>query len=178
MAYINAEIESIENAIRTGEKTIEQGQAEFAQLISQAETMIREDEEDIKVTEEGIKSFNSAIETKEKELESLSNAISDLRWEEIGAHRDDAKSAESLAQSAVAAFEKQRDEIKAQLQDLIKEKGHLEDIKHEEEQKLSNDQEMLNDFQRDKAEFDRNCEQVHKPNIARLKKQKQALWEK
>ena len=175
MAYINAAVEPIENAIRAGTMTIEQGQAEFANRISEAEAAVKEDEDSIKITEEGIKAMESALETLRAESERLSTEISNLRWEETSAHRDGDKSSEISAQSLADYYEKQRDEINAQISDLNKEKDNLHGIKYDEEQKLANDRSILDGLHADKQEFDRHCETGIRPANERMGKQESML---
>lgn len=175
MAYINAAVEPIENAIRAGTMTIEQGQTYFANLISEAETTVKEDEDNIKITEEGIKAMEDALATLKTESDRLSKEISDLRWEEISAHRDGDESSETSAQTMADYYEKQRDELNAQIQDLNKEKDNLYGVKYDEEKKLDADRRTLDSIHTDKQEFDRHCENDIRPANNRLGKQENSL---
>ena len=174
MAYVNAAIEPIENAIRAGTMTIDQGQADFANRISEAEKAIQEDEDNIKITEEGIKAMEDALATLKAESDRLSKEISDLRWEETSAHRDGDESSETSAQTMADYYEKQRDELNAQIQDLNKEKDNLNGVKYDEEQKLSNDKSTLDSLNADKVEFDRRCEEIRAQN-ERMGRQRDSL---
>lgn len=164
MAYVNAAIEPIENAIRAGTMTIDQGQADFANRISEAERAITEDEDNIKITEEGIKAMEDALATLKAESDRLSKEISDLRWEGVSAHRDGDESSEASAESMADYYEKQRDELNAQIQDLNKEKDNLFGVKYDEEKKLDNDKSILDSLNADKVEFDRKCEEIRADN--------------
>ena len=87
MSYVNADVQTLEDTIRSGVITIEQGQADFANRISEAEEMIEEDERKLNDTEESIKAIESEVETLKAESDSLSRQISDLRDEEMSAYR-------------------------------------------------------------------------------------------
>jgi predicted nucleic acid-binding Zn-ribbon protein len=175
MAYVNAAIEPIVNAIQAGTMTIEQGQSYFANLISVAEATVKEDENDIKITEEGIKAMEDALETLKKESEWLSNQISDLRWEETSAHRDGDASSETSAQTMADYYEQRRDELNAQIQDLNKEKDNLYGVKYDEEKKLDADRRNLDRIHTCKQEFDSHCENDIRPANNRLGAQADSL---
>ena len=177
MSYVNVDVQTLEDTIRSGVITIEQGQADFANRISEAEEMIEEDERKLNDTEESIKAIESEVETLKAESDSLSRQISDLRDEEMSAYRNGDESQETSARTQADYYEKQREELGAKIRDLNQEKDNLFGIKYDEEQMLATDQATLESLQADKEEFDKRCEEIRQQN-ARMEKERTAVLEK
>ena len=164
MAYINADVQTLENTIRSGAMTIDQGQTRFAECISRTENAISEDEKLIEKTNNTINVMEHAIDSLKEKSSELSKQIGDLRAEEVSAFRNGEKSIELSAQSMADYLEKERDAIDAQIKELNAEKNKLHDIKYELEQQKSSDISLLYTLKDDKIQFDHVCEEIQANN--------------
>ena len=164
MAYINADVQTLENTIRAGDLTIEQGQEVFAKCISQMGDAIEQDEGCIEATQKGIKGFEYALENLEEEESDLSKQIGDLRAEEREAFRTGNHSEELNARSLADYLAKQREELRTRIKELHEELDKLHEIKYGFEQQKSSDIHFLETLKVDKMEFDAVCENIRTEN--------------
>jgi hypothetical protein len=174
MRYVNAETQRIEDAIRGGERTIDEGLAYFSECITNAEKEVEKTEADVENTKECIEALEDAISIRTEESKHLSDEIGNLRDEEIKAHRDGDESSESSAQTMADYYEKQRDVIDEEIRELNKSKDEMHLLKYDQLQKLDADRKNLDGFLSDRSEFESTCEKIRESNV-RLKKQFDAV---
>ena len=177
MTYVNAETQRIEDAIRGGERTIDEGLAYFSECITNAEKEVEKDGSDVENTKECIEALEDAISIRTEESKRLSDEIGNLRDEEIKAHRDGDASSETSAQTMADYYEKQRDAIDEEIMELNKSKDEMHSLERDQLQKLDSDREILDGFLSDRSEFEARCEEIRESNV-RLKKQFDAVENK